>query len=241
MTDRRILALSSSRTGESGYLATAIPAIQYLLGLQPLRVAFIPFAYVDANKQPLVTMLHTALGGLPYTIDVIEGKAEEHLLQQADAIMVSGGNTFKLLHDLYETGLLALIQDKVNSGTPYIGWSAGSNITGSTICTTNDMPIIEPQSFRALGFFPFQINPHYYNQPIAGFNGETRDQRLTEFVQLNPGKKVVCLPEGTALVLENGILRFIGITEGILMEYGEGRLQKTPIAINEDVSFLLTV
>jgi dipeptidase E len=239
MSEKRILALSSSRVGNSDYLEMAVPAINAMLGMKPLEIAFIPFAYVDEDKHPLMQMVRNAFAHLPYTISEVTASGGMPVLEDADAIMVSGGNTFKLLHDLYRSGLLNMVKGKVKAGTPYIGWSAGSNITGATICTTNDMPIIEPESFRALGFFPFQVNPHYYNQPVEGFNGETRDQRLTEFVKLNPAVPVVCLPEGTALLLEKGVLRLIGTTPGVLMKNAEGDMQKTEIASGADISYLL--
>jgi dipeptidase E len=241
MSEKRILALSSSRVGNSGYLEMAVPALSAMLGMKPLNIAFIPFAFVDEDKHPLVQMVKNAFAGLLYKINEVTVSGGMPVLEDADAIMVSGGNTFKLLHDLYRSGLLNMVKGKVKAGTPYIGWSAGSNITGATICTTNDMPIIEPESFRALAFFPFQINPHYYNQPVEGFNGETRDQRLTEFVKLNPAVPVVCLPEGTALLLEKGVLRLIGNAPGILMKNAEGEMQQTEIAPGSDISYLLKV
>jgi dipeptidase E len=239
MSEKRILALSSSRVGNSGYLEMAIPVMKDMLGKKPLNIAFIPFAFVDENKAPLVNMVKNAFAGLPYTINEVKVAGGVSIVEDADAIMVSGGNTFKLLHDLYSSDLLNVVKGKVKAGTPYIGWSAGSNITGATICTTNDMPIIEPESFRALGFFPFQINPHYYDLPIEGFNGETRDQRLTEFVKLNPSVPVICLPEGTALQHEKGVLKFIGTAPGVLMRNTEGGMQKIEIEPGEDISYLL--
>jgi dipeptidase E len=241
MSEKRILALSSSRVGNSGYLEMAIPAMKDMLGKKPLNIAFIPFAFVDENKAPLVNMVKNAFAGLPYTINEVKVAGGVSIVEDADAIMVSGGNTFKLLHDLYSSDLLNVVKGKVKAGTPYIGWSAGSNITGATICTTNDMPIVEPESFRALGFFPFQINPHYYDLPIEGFNGETRDQRLTEFVKLNPSVPVICLPEGTALQHEKGALKFIGTAPGVLMRNTEGGMQKSEIAPGEDISYLLKI
>ncbi|MCE3283058.1 MAG: pepE [Chitinophagaceae bacterium] len=235
--ETRILALSSSRVGKGGYLQQAIAEISRFLGEKHLNIAFIPFAFVDENKDPLVAMVKEAFAGLPHAITTAT-TTDRPVVEQADVIMVSGGNTFKLLHDLYKSGLLEVIREKVLAGTPYIGWSAGSNITGATICTTNDMPIIEPESFRALAFFPFQINPHYYNVVMEGFNGETRDQRLTEFLKLNPGTPVVCLPEGTALLQENGKLTLVGSVPGILMKHSAGDIRKTELPAGIDLSHL---
>jgi len=238
MQNSKILALSSSRVGNNGYLEQAIPLIKDFIGEHPLTIAFIPFALVENDTSIFVNTVSAAFGELPYKIVEVTMDNGAEVLENADVIMVSGGNTFKLLHDLYRSALLQLIKQKVQSGTPYIGWSAGSNITGASICTTNDMPIIEPESFDAFGFFSFQINPHYYNQPIQGFNGETRDQRLTEYIKLNPRKKIVCLPEGTALQLQDNILRLIGSVPGILMENQGGELQKIEILPGSDISYL---
>jgi len=241
MSTNRILAFSSSRAGDSAYLATAAPIIKEFLGDKIYKIAFIPFASVDDDAEAYVGMVRTGLTDLPHTIEVVKPVDAKKTIQACDAIMVGGGNTFKLLHDIYQLQLLDVIRDKVNAGSPYIGWSAGSNITGPTIGTTNDMPIVEPKSFNALGLLPFQINPHYNNEKPAGHNGETRDQRLTEFLKMNPGVPIVCLPEGTALRFENGQLLFIGIHEGILLEKAEDEkeVSRKVLGMGEDISFLL--
>lgn len=241
MNRMKILAVSSSRVGNSGYLEMAMPHIKRFLGDRSLKIAFIPFAFVEQDVAPLVNMVAKAFEDSPYIIDTVTKENGNNLIEDADVIMVSGGNTFKLLHDLYEYDLLNIVKGKVKMGTPYIGWSAGANITGATICTTNDMPIIEPKSFRALNFFPFQINPHYYNVVIEGHNGETRDQRLTEFVKLNPGTRVICLPEGTALSLQNGKLFMVGDRPGIVMANSNGNLQKIGIQQDTNIAHLLEI
>ncbi len=241
MSLNRILAFSSSRVGNSGYLETAAPVIKDFLGDKVLNIAFIPFALVGNDYDEYALMVKKGLEGLPFSIDTVKSVNAKEVIEKADVIMVGGGNTFKLLHDIYELKLLDIIRDKVNKGAPYIGWSAGSNITGPTIGTTNDMPVIEPKSFNALGLFPFQINPHYTNAKPEGHNGETRDQRLEEFIKLNPGLPIVGLPEGTALKLENGVLQFIGQLPGILF-YAEVKQDETirkEISANDDLSFLL--
>jgi dipeptidase E len=241
MSVNRLLAFSSSRVGNGGYLETAAPIIKEFLGEQVLTIAFIPFAAVGNDYDDYTSMVKKGLEGLPYSIDtVIPGSANE-VIEKADVIMVGGGNTFKLLHDIYYLKLLDIIRDKVNKGAPYIGWSAGSNILGPTIGTTNDMPVIEPKSFNALGLLPFQINPHYTNAKPPGHNGETRDQRLEEFIMLNPGLPIVALPEGSALRLDKGLLSLTGILPAVLFQSGEDSLPmvRREIELNEDISFLL--
>lgn len=241
MSLNRILAFSSSRVRNGGYLQAAAPVIKNFLGDKELSIAFIPFALVSNDYEAYDAMVKEGLQQLSCTIESVLPANAKETIEKADVIMVGGGNTFKLLHDIYEYKLLDIIRDKVNKGTPYIGWSAGSNILGPTIGTTNDMPVIEPKSFNALGLFPFQINPHYNNEKPAGHNGETRDQRLQEFVKLNPGLPVVALPEGTALRFENNLLQFVGEMTGFVFSAGtaENDLLKKEISDKDDLSFLL--
>ena len=240
MSSNRILVFSSSRVGTGGFMTEAVPVIEDFLGDKPLVIAFIPFASVESNHDEYGSMIRTALISTPYTINTVDAVNAKATIGQADVIMVGGGNTFKLLHDIYQYQLLDTIRDRVNAGIPYIGWSAGSNITGPTIATTNDMPVIEPRSFNALGLLPFQINPHYTNRRIDGHNGETRDQRLHEFIVLNPGVPVVGLPEGTALKLDTGMLQLIGQFPAVLFSSEDsGDISRREISVNEDLSFLL--
>ncbi|MEP7141212.1 MAG: dipeptidase PepE [Ferruginibacter sp.] len=239
MPANRILAFSSSRAGSTGFLETAIPAIKDFLGDPVLNIAFIPFASVGQNYDQYGTAVKTALVSLHFSIITVMPAYAKELIEKADVILVGGGNTFKLLHDIYDLKLLDIIRDKVNDGIPYIGWSAGSNITGPTIGTTNDMPVIEPKSFNSLGLLPFQINPHYTNAKPDGHNGETRDQRLEEFIKLNPGVPIVGLPEGSALKLDNGVLKFIGQSPAALF-YAEGEeIVRKEMNETDDLSFLL--
>ena len=217
-----VLAFSSSRTGNGKYLENALPVIDEFLGDQPLTIAFIPFASVDSYED-YAQKVSEGLLVLPHTIKLVTPKSAKEVVQSSDVIMVGGGNTFKLLHDLYALDLVEDIKTKVQNGTPYIGWSAGSNLTGPTIYTTNDMPILEPKSFVSFGFFPFQLNPHYHNIVLEGFHGETRDQRLEEYLKANPGKTIMALPEGTYLQLQNNQTRFDGIAQGVLMSREEGQ------------------
>lgn len=241
MSSNKILAISSSRVGNSGYLESAIPLIESLLGSKSTKIAFLPFASAETNYEEYTFRVKKAFNNLPYIVETVLPENAKDVITKSDMLMTGGGNTFKLLHDIYQLDIFNTIRKKVNSGTPYIGWSAGANITGLTIGTTNDMPIIQPQSFNALGFFPFQINPHYINQKKKGFNGETRDERLKEFMMLNPGISIVGLPEGTALQLSKNHLKFIGNEPGILFHQKDnsGQFFREDISSTVDLSFLL--
>lgn len=236
---KRILAFSSSREGSKEYLQTAAAPIHHFLGDAPMNIVFIPFASVNPDYEAYTDKVRLALEGLPYTIHTVDITNAQTVIEKADVIMVGGGNTFKLLHDLYFLQVMDLIKEKVNTGTPYIGWSAGANIAGATICTSNDMPIINPGNFKALALFPFQINPHYYNQTVAGFNGETRNQRLEEFLQLNPSVPIVALPEGTALFQDENKLKLTGSTNAWLFRCENNVTMQLELTVNDDLSYLL--
>lgn len=240
MFPQKMLALSSSRSHHSGYLENALPIIKTFLKEKELQIAFVPFASVDSHQE-YTDKVSEALKELPYKVNMVTQENAKELINKCDCIMVGGGNTFKLLHDLYELKLIDLIRDKVDAGIPYIGWSAGSNILGPTISTTNDMPIIEPKSFNALGLLPFQINPHYYSETREGFNGETRDMRLEEFLKINRGIDVIGLPEGTALIMEDGVLKFLGNESGIVFSFPDTdeKIIRKPIDELTDISYLL--
>ncbi|RYY67513.1 MAG: dipeptidase PepE [Chitinophagaceae bacterium] len=219
----QILALSSSRVGGGAYLEAARPLIEEVLGTEPLRIAFLPFAAVGISDDEYAGRVRAGLEGLPYEIEVCTSENAGSLLSRCSAIMVGGGNTFKLMADLYRYQLIEPIRNRVLQGIPYVGWSAGSNVIGRSICTTNDMPIVQPESFLGLRLINFQINPHYYNVQVPGFHGETRDDRLTEFCQLNPHIPVLALPEGTALYLKGETLQYRGEMPGVLFTGGPGR------------------
>jgi len=241
MYSNKILAISSSRVGNAGYLENAVPLIENFLGSKETKIAFLPFASADGNYEEYTNRVKNAFKELPYSISPVLPENAEKIIAESDVLMTGGGNTFKLLHDIYELNILDIIRSKIKAGAPYIGWSAGANITGATIGTTNDMPVIQPKSFNALGLFPFQINPHYINTKKKGFNGETRDDRLNEFMMMNPGKSIIGLPEGTALEFCNNHLKFIGNVPGILFfeEKGTGQFIRKKIAPETDITYLM--
>jgi dipeptidase E len=240
MINKNLLLLSSSRAGNTPYLEHAKDMIQkHLVCIK--EILFIPYAGVTVNYDNYTEMVQKAFTALDINVvGIHQFDNAVTAVNEAQAIVIGGGNTFHLLHQLYENNLIHAISEKVNLGTPYIGWSAGSNVAGISICTTNDMPIIEPRSFSALNLVPFQLNPHYTDFNPPGHNGETREQRLAEFMVINPEMPIVGIVEGSALKLENNKLMLIASE---LIEKPNGFLfkggNKTNIEIKEDISTLL--
>lgn len=221
-----ILMLSSSRAGDETYLNHARPHI--LAQLQGIsELLFIPYAGVSISWDDYTAKVQQALPEIN-VVGIHTLASQVDAVKDAKAIAVGGGNTFNLLATLYQQDLLDVIKSEVATGTRYIGWSAGSNICGQTIRTTNDMPIIAPASFDALGFVNAQLNPHYTDYQPPGHNGETRDDRLFEFTALNPTTPVIAIPEGTALKIENNSLTYVGELTGYVFIGDE----KTPLAPN---------
>lgn len=240
-----VLMLSSSRQGNEPYLEHARALIFAHLG--DIRdLLFVPYAAVTQTYDAYVEAVSKALPecnvtGLHTFTDPVA--AINNAKKNNQAIVVGGGNTFHLLSTLYSQALVVPIKHAIADCTPYIGWSAGSNICGQTIRTTNDMPIIEPPSFDALDILPFQLNPHYSDYQPPGHNGETRDQRLAEFTALNPTTPVVAIREGTALKLSEHTLTFEDGRESKGSEEHDGFIflgdEKTPVNAGDDLTHLL--
>ncbi len=233
----KLLLLSASREGQTGYLQHALPAIKDFLPSATDKLLFIPYAGFAGGYDAYEQKVNDALQAInKQVISIHQFDDPVAAVEQAEAIVIGGGNTFYLLKQLYDNELVDVIRQKVNAGTPYIGWSAGSNMAGLTICTTNDMPIVQPRSFNALGLVPFQINPHYTDYQPPNHNGETRAERIYEYTCANPDKYVVGIKEGTALKRCGDRLFLNGQKDGLVFRNGEGT---RTIKTGSDISWLL--
>ncbi|XOV78432.1 MAG: dipeptidase PepE [Aestuariibacter sp.] len=228
-----LLLLSSSRVGDSAYLETAKELIsQHFSNKQ--NIVFVPYAGVTISWDDYTAKVQAALPELTIT-GLHSYRDPVKAIQDCDGILVGGGNTFQLLNTLYQQSLHKVIFEHVSQGTPYAGWSAGANIAGNSIRTTNDMPIVQPPSFAALQLVPFQINPHYTEYQPPGHNGETREDRLREFMVVAPNMPVVAIPEGVALIQKQHSLKIHGELGAYLFAQGE----KSTFQDGDDLSYLL--
>jgi dipeptidase E len=232
----RLLLLSNSTNYGDSFLQWPEVYIKQFLGINKLKIAFIPYAAVTFSFDDYEEIVKTRFAEMNYDVFSIHRENGKQILADAGVIAVGGGNTFNLLKLLQDNELLSLIKEKVSIGTPYIGWSAGSNIACPSICTTNDMPIVQPRNFDALNFLPFQINPHFTNLSLSGHGGETREQRIREYLHTNPQKTVVGLPEGSLLNFENGTLVLKGENSAFIFNRNE---QLREIKCNSSLNFLL--
>jgi len=233
---KRVLLISNSTLYGSGYLDHAATEIRDFLG-KARRVLFVPFALADRDAYASRARERFASWG--YELNSIHEASDMQSRQQAvkdaECIFIGGGNTFRLLKSLYDFELLELIKQRVEQGMFYIGSSAGSNVAAPTIRTTNDMPIVEPPSFAALGLVSFQINPHYLDpSPDSTHMGETREERILQFLEENE-TPVVGLREGAMVRAESGSALLKGSTGARIFRRGQPPLEILPGADLNDV------
>lgn len=233
----RLLLISNSTNPGEAYLDYPKTNIRSFLGNKPVTALFIPYAAVTFSFDEYEKKVKERFNEIGHDVVSIHHFSDKvKAVEDCNAIVTGGGNTWQLLKLVQDNKLIEIIREKVLSGIPYIGWSAGSNIACPTLRTTNDMPVTEPVSFKALGLIPFQINPHYLDANPAGHAGETREQRIEEFIEINPDITVAGLREGTMLLLENGRLRLIGQKSVRVFKKG---IHPEEFSSNDDLSFLL--
>jgi len=233
----RLLLISNSTNPGEQYLDYPKNNIKEFLGHTPVKALFIPYAAVAISFDVYEERVSERFREIGHDIISIHRYSDPvEAIKKAKSIVVGGGNTWKLLKMVQENGLIDPIREKVIDGTPYIGWSAGSNVACPTLRTTNDMPITEPDFFISFNLVPFQINPHYLDANPAGHAGETREQRIEEFIEMNPGIYVVGLREGTMLQIENKNIRLIGQRNARLFIKGAPPIE---LSKEDDLSFLL--
>jgi dipeptidase E len=233
MTDA--LLLSNSRAPGGEFLEHVIDTIAEVLQGRS-QMLFIPYASTDADRY--TRLMQDGLAGIGVQVDGAHAAADLHkAIAEAQSVFVGGGNSFRLLKRMRDLGALGPLRDRGLDGMPYLGASAGSNLACASIRTTNDMPIVNPGSFEALGLIPFQVNPHYpYTQtPEEMHAGESRDVRISEFLDEND-VPVIGLPEGTWLRVSGASASVGGVTASTLFRRGAS---PQPLAPGSDVSELL--
>jgi len=219
------------------YLDYPKEEIKKFLGDQSKTAVFIPYAAVTFSFDTYCEKVEERFAEVGHhVVGIHTFKNPVKAIQKAEAIVIGGGNTWQLVRMLHDQKLMNPIREKAFNGTPYIGWSAGSNVACPTLCTTNDMPIIDPQGFECVGIIPFQINPHYLDANPEGHAGETREQRIEEFLEMNPNMYVAGLREGTMFKLENGNLELIGTRQCRIFKKGEKPIE---LSAGDDFNFLL--
>ena len=247
MDKRNLLLISNSTMRGEAYLGWCKDMIaDFCKRHNVKRVLFVPYAGVSLTE-----------GGLKKSYDAYEAKVAKvyaefgvklqsvhhkalpiNAVYDTDCVAVGGGNTFHLVRELQRTGLMQAIRQRAFDGMPYMGWSAGSNVAGPTLCTTNDMPIVMPASFDCMGIVPFQINPHYTDFFDPKHGGETRDDRLKEYIMVNPTATVAAIREATALLLEEGNLSLIGKPNK--MKVFKTKMENTKeYSLEDNLNFLL--
>ena len=242
---RNLLLISNSTNYGEAYLSWPREYIKsFLKETTAKRVLFIPYAGVNLSDDGLMASFDAyeirvkeVFAELGYDLYSIHREADAvKAVQEAEAIAVGGGNTFHLVYMMHKMNIMNAIRERVLEGLPYMGWSAGSNVACPTLRTTNDMPIIEPESFECLNIIPFQINPHYLDANPEGHGGETREQRINEFLAVNPDIYVAGLREACLLRVEGNTIKHIGSRNLRVFKQGE---QTKEYSSSDNIQFLL--
>lgn len=242
---KKLLLISNSTMAGEAYLGWPKKYIKdFLNANQVKKVTFVPYAGVGLSEESLEASYDVytdrvagVFGELGFEIESVhQTTSPVKMVNEAEAIAVGGGNTFHLVGKMQETGIMEAIKVKAEAGLPYMGWSAGSNVACPTLMTTNDMPIYQPPSFNCMGLIPFQINPHYLDANPEGHGGETREQRIEEFLVVNRNMKVLGLREASLLYVEGNSIKLIGSRKLRLFEFGK---EPKEYPLNSDLSFLL--
>lgn len=242
---RRLLLISNSTNYGEAYLGWPRRYIKdFMVPTGVKDILFVPYAGVGLDAESLEKSFDAyekrvmgVFEELGLNIYSIHKEADPvAAVQKAEAIAVGGGNTFHLVAMMHETGIMDAIRKRVHEGLHYMGWSAGSNVACPALKTTNDMPITEPASFDCLNLIPFQINPHYLDANPEGHGGETREQRIEEFLTVNRDMTVVGLREASLLWIEDEKIELKGHKPIRLFKFGQA---PTEFDVGADIGFLL--
>jgi len=233
----RLLLISNSTNAGEAYLDHPKQQIKEFLGSNPITALFIPYAGVTITFNDYENRVKEKFNEIGHDIQSIHHFSNPaSAVEKTKVIVVGGGNTFRLLKLIHDNHLIEPIRQKVLSGTPFIGWSAGANVACPTISTTNDMPIVQPESFKAFHLIPFQINPHYLDENPDGHAGETREMRIEEFMEVNRNVFVVGLREGTMFLIEKGRIQLIGPRDARIFKFGQ---PPTELKTGDNFQFLI--
>ena len=218
----KLLLLSNSTMAGKPFLEWPKEYLIEFIGDEPKNILFIPYAGVNVYWDGYTKKVSDYFSQLGHkTISIYNQENFGEAIHNSDIIMVGGGNTFHLVYHLQRNGLIPLIRQAVLDGKPFIGWSAGANVACPALSTTNDMPIIQPESFDTFNLVPFQINPHYLDANPDGHGGETREDRINEFLEINRDKVVLGLREGTGLWIEDSNIKLIGDKTARFFQFGK--------------------
>ena len=233
----KLLLMSNSTNYGEEFLAYATPHIQKFLGNEIKSVLFFPYASVKVSYDEYAERVKEKFAKIGVEVESIHQSSDPRKsIEEAEAFVVGGGNTFQLLKIFQKYMLMEELRYRITRrGIPYIGWSAGANIACPTISTTNDMPIVEPDSYTAINLVSFQINPHYIEWSPEKFSGESRIKRIEEFLYTDPQSYVVGLREGSVLWVEDFEVYLLGDKPAKIFKEGEEPKEYHP---GDDLDFL---